>query len=152
MTTSLAVTSLAQLPPAELAADREKKRADLARLTVEVEQVEAALAIQARAAKPHKTRSGRQSKPGSSRKRVLDIVGSSDGPVSPAQIKHAMAEHGKTLSGGGLYQLIKRLVDDGELHKIANGAYTLPAHNGADPSGPTENGDRPTVYRAIAPE
>lgn len=139
MTTSLAVTSLAQRPPTELATDREKKQADLARLTVELEQIDAAMALQARAGKPQRARSGR--KQGNSRKRVLDIVGASDEPVSPAQIKHAMAEQGKTLSGGGLYQLIKRLVEDGELHKIANGAYTLPASNGSDPTHrPTENG------------
>ncbi len=148
MTTSLAVASLAKQSPVELANDREKKQAALARLTVEIEQVDAAIALQAREAKPPRTRSGR--KQGNSRKRVLDIVASSDGPVSPAQIKHAMAEHGKTLSGGGLYQLIKRLVEDGELHKIADGEYTLPARNGDDPSGPTENGASARLSSAVA--
>jgi hypothetical protein len=122
------------------AAAREKARTDLARLTVELEQVEAALALQARAAKPHRSRSGR--KQGNTRKRVLDIVASGDGPMSPAQIRQVMTEQGKALSGGGLYTLIKRLVDEGELRKIADGQYTLPTPNETDSTGPTQNGAR----------
>jgi hypothetical protein len=147
MTTSLAVQSLAKLSPAELESTREKARTDLARLTVEVEQIDAALALQARASRPHRSRSGR--KQGNTRKRVLDIVGSSAEPMSPAQIKQIMTEQGKALSGGGLYTLIRRLVDEGEVTKVANGQYTIAAPNGTDP-GPSENGASARLSTAVA--
>jgi len=145
------VTALSERPTAELEAMRDKARADVGRATVELELAEQALAHQARAAKPHRARSGR--KQGSTRKRVLKIIAAHDGPISPSQIRLAMSEEGKTLSGGGLYTLMRRLVDEGELHKIANGAYTLPANGSDQTHRPTENGasGAPSPLRA-APE
>jgi hypothetical protein len=60
MTTSLVVTLLAERSPAELGGIREKARDDLARVRVELEQVEAALALQAWASRPHRSRGGRK--------------------------------------------------------------------------------------------
>jgi hypothetical protein len=101
---SLVVTLLSERSPAELESIRDKAQADLARLMVELEQVEAALALQAKAAKSQRSYATHRpaGKAGSSRNRVLKIVAASDGPISPSQIRHAMAEQGgRTLSGGG---------------------------------------------------
>lgn len=139
---SLIVTLLSERAPAELESIREKAQADLARLTVELEQVEAALALQARAARGQRFQGHRPAgKAGSTRNRVLKIVGASDGPISPAEIKRAMAEQGgRQLAGGSLYSMIKRLTEAGALQKIDDGQYTLPTRNGDHASEPTENG------------
>jgi Fe2+ or Zn2+ uptake regulation protein len=89
-------------------------------------------------ARPH----GRQTaKAGSTRQRILAIVGASTEPVSPAQIRHAMAEQGGFIpKGGSVYSMIQRLTEEGGLRKIADGQYTLPSRNGDAPTGATENG------------
>lgn len=143
MSPSLVVTLLSERSAAELASIRDKTAADHARLTVELEQIDAAIALQTRAAKGQRFQSGHRptGKASSSRNRVLKIVAASPEPISPAQIRRAMGEQGgRVLSGGGLYTLIKRLTEEGELRKIADGQYTLPSRNGDAPTGATENG------------
>jgi hypothetical protein len=152
---SLVVSLLSERSATELESIRDKARADLARLTVELEQIEAALVLQGKAAKGQRSYAAHRpaGKVGSSRNRVLKIVAASDGPISPAQIRHAMAEQGgHTLSGGGLYTLIKRLTEEGELRKIADGQYALPARNGDHASGPTKNGARDPLSTDARPQ
>jgi hypothetical protein len=155
MTTSLVVTLLAERSPAELESIREKTQADLNRLTVELEQVETAIAIQQRAMRSQRSAgsTATRGKTGSTRERVLKIVGASPQPMSPAEIKRTMAEQGgRQLAGGSLYATVKRLTEEGALHKVRDGLYTLPTRNGNAESGPTELGAHvPLSTVAVAP-
>jgi hypothetical protein len=150
---SLVVQLLAQRSPAELEGMRDRLRTDLNRLTVELEQVQAAIKAQRpRKASGH-TAPRRSHGKASTRERVLAIVAASEAPIGPAAIKRAMeAEGGFVPQGGSLYSTVKRLTEQGELHKVADGEYTLPALNGTD-AGPTENGARaPQSTAATASE
>jgi hypothetical protein len=138
---SLVVTALAERSPAELESVREKMQAELTRLTVELEQVEAAIALQQRVARG--SAPGRRGKTGKTRQRILEIVGESTEPVGPAYIRDALAAQGEDVpKGGSIYSMIQRMSREGDLLKIADGQYTLPARNGEQdiPQEPTEDG------------
>jgi hypothetical protein len=146
----LIVQLLSERSAAELEGMRGRLRADLNRTTVELDQVEAAIRLQNRPARSSSRSSGRRGK-ASTRQRVLAVVGASEHPIGPAAIKRAMeAEGGFVPSGGSLYSTVKRMTEQGELRKVADGEYTLPARNGADPSGPTENGASARLSTAVA--
>lgn len=140
---SYIATVLAERSPAELESIRDKARVELNRITVELEQVEEALTLQQRATKgrPQATKQPR-AKSGSSRERILKIVTASSGPMSPSQIRDAIAaEGGRQFAGGSLYAMIKRLTEEGALHKVSDGLYMLPSpDDDSSPHGPTENG------------
>jgi hypothetical protein len=123
----LIVQLLSERSTAELEGMRERLRADLNRTTVELEQVEAAIRLQNRPAR-NSQRSGARRGKASTRQRVLAVVGASDMPIGPAAIKRAMeAEGGFVPSGGSLYSTVKRMTEQGQLRKVADGEYTLPA-------------------------
>ena len=61
-------------------------------------------------------------------------------PVSPAEIRRALAAQGHPLSDSGLYTMVKRLTEKGELRKIADGEYTLPSRNGSEPASANGSG------------
>jgi hypothetical protein len=147
---SLVVTLLSERSPAELESLRENLRTEHARVTVELEQVEAAIAHQQRAAKGQRFGAGHRRKTGSTRQRILKIVGASSEPVGPAYIRDAMAaQGGKAPKGGSIYSMVQRMAREGDLLKIADGQYTLPVPNGTD-SGPTENGASARLSSAVA--
>jgi hypothetical protein len=125
----LVVQLLSERSPAELEETRERLQADLSRTTVELEQVEAAIKLQrgraSRSARPHA--SGQRGKSGRTRKRVLAVIGASKHPIGVAAIKRAMeAEGGFVPQAGSLYSTVKRLTEQGVLHKVGDGEYTLP--------------------------
>jgi hypothetical protein len=138
MQSSLVVKLLSERSTVELEGLRDSLRTEHARVTVELEQVEAAIAQQQRASKAQRF-GPRRGKTGGTRERILKIVGESAEPVGPAYIRDQMAAQGKAPKGGTIYSTVQRLARDGVLLKIADGKYTLPAQNGKD-SGPTENG------------
>lgn len=124
----LIVQLLSERSPAELEGMRERLRADLNRTTVELEQIEGAIRVQNRPARSNSPRSGGRRGKASTRQRVLAVVGASETPIGPAAIKRAMeAEGGFVPSGGSLYSTVKRMTEQGELRKVADGEYTLPA-------------------------
>ncbi len=147
---SLVVKLLSERSSAELESLRESLRTEHARVGVELEQVEAAIALQQRASKAQRFGTGRRAKAGSTRERILKIVGASAEPVGPAYIRDTMAaQGGKAPKGGTIYSTVQRLAREGTLLKIADGQYTLPAHNGTD-AGPTENGASARQSSAVA--
>ncbi len=123
---SLVVQLLSQRSPVELEGMRDRLRTELNRLTVELEQLEAAIKAQRpRKASGHSAR--RPHGKASTRERILAIVAASEAPIGPAAIKHAMeAEGGFVPQGGSIYSTVKRLTEQGELHKVADGEYTIP--------------------------
>ncbi len=150
---TLVVQLLSQLSSAELEDMRERLRVDLNRTTVELEQVEAAIRLQSRPSRSHRQGGARRSHgKASTRERVLAVVGASEAPIGPAAIKRGMeAEGGFVPTGGSLYSTVKRMTEQGELRKVADGEYTLPASNGSDPThGPTENGASARLSTAVA--
>jgi hypothetical protein len=150
---SLVVTALAERSPAELESVRGKMQAELTRLTVELEQVEAAIALQQRTARGQA--SGRRGKTGKTRERILAIVGESTEPVGPAYIRDALATQDEGApKGGSIYSIIQRMAREGDLLKIADGQYTLPSQNGpAEPNlGPTENEGGESLSTATHPQ
>lgn len=150
---SLVVTLLAERSPAELAGLRDKMQTELNRLSVELEQVEAALVLQARTAKPQPVGGGRRVGSSAIRKRVLEIVGASPEPISPAEIRSALAEQGGAQpAANSIYSIVKRLSAQGALRKVADGQYTLPTPNGNAVHGPTENGSGQPLSMAVPPQ
>ena len=126
-TASLIVTLLAERSTAELEGIREMMRADLSRLQVELEQIEAALALQ-QAARSQRSPSGAPShgKMGAARQRILAIVG---------DIAQALDEDGgPPVPPGSLYSAIRRLRQEGTLDKVGHGVYALPSRNGIKPA------------------
>jgi hypothetical protein len=127
------VSLLAQRPESELREIREKARAEVARLHVEIEQIEQALAKQAqhqarRSARPNR----RKSTSGGTRERVLTVVGAAtEDTTSPAQIVAAVRAQGVTVSSAAIRNMIRRLVDEGEIVRIREGAYKLTSRNGS---------------------
>ena len=121
---SLVVQLLSERSAAELEGMRDQLQADLNRANVELEQVEAAIRLQNRPARSqHPARRGKSN----TRKRVLAIVAASEKPIGPAAIRRAMeAEGGFVPSGGSLYSTVKRMTEQGALHKAGDGEYTLP--------------------------
>jgi|GEM_PF-6647622 len=122
----LIVQLLSERSAAELEEMRDRLHADRNRTTVELEQVEEAIRLQNRPARS--LRSGSRRGKASTRQRVLAVVGASETPIGPAAIKRGMeAEGGFVPSGGSLYSTVKRMTEQGELRKVADGEYTLPA-------------------------
>jgi hypothetical protein len=125
---SLVVQLLSERPSAELEGTRDRLRNDLNRITVELEQVEEAIRLQSRPARSSHRPGGHRSRGKvSTRERVLAVVGASDRPIGPAAIRRGMeAEGGFVPTGGSLYATVKRMTEQGELRKVADGEYTLP--------------------------
>jgi hypothetical protein len=139
---SLIATLLAERPTEELEALRDRAHAERARVDVELQQFEEALALKARRA-PRSTgqRSG-VARPGVTQKRILAAVRRFDGPVSPAQIIAEMESRGSTPSKGSIHNTIGRLVKNGLLTRLGEGQYQLASRNGSSAesdAGPTEN-------------
>jgi hypothetical protein len=155
--TQYVVSLLAERPEDELRAIHEKARAEVARLQVEIDQIEQALAKQAQQQARRSPRpSRRKTASGGTRERVLEAVRGADDTISAAQIIAALRESGSSVTSGAIRNMVRRLVDDGEIVRIREGAYKLTSRNGSDAeptSGPTENGAHvPLSTVAVAPE
>jgi hypothetical protein len=141
------VSLLAQRPAHELQESRDKARAEVARLTVEIEQIDQALAKQGqRQSRRSGPRGRRKGVSGGTRERVLDAVRSApEDTITPAQIIAAVREGGAIVGAPAIRNMIRRLMDDDEIVRIREGVYKLASRNGSSVesnSGPTENGNR----------
>lgn len=147
---------LAERPAHELLESRAKAQAELARLTVEVEQIDQALAKQAQQqARRPGTRGRRKGASGGTRERVIQVVRAAPGDtISPAQIIAAMRADGSSVSSGAIRNMIRRLVEEGDIDKVREGVYKLASRNGSSPPnpGPTEiEGHGPLLTDLEAP-
>jgi hypothetical protein len=152
---SLIVSLLAERPTEELEALRDKARLEQARVEVELQQFQEALALKMRRAPRPAQRDGRPARPGATQKRILDAVTGSDRPVSPAEIIAEMESHGTTPSKGSIHNTIGRLVKNGLLVRLGEGQYQLASRNGAVPDaepGFSENGAGEPPSTATPPQ
>ena len=140
------VSLLAQRPEHELREIHQKAHAEVERLKLEIELIEQAIAKQAQQAARRAPRPSRRraSASGGTRERVLNAVGAGNGDtVSPAQIIAALRSDGSSVTAGAIRNMIRRLVDEGEVVRIREGVYKLASRNGSSAesnAGPTENG------------
>jgi hypothetical protein len=139
--TSLIVSLLSEQPTEELEALRDKLDAEGARVAVERQQVDEALALQSRRASTSvRSTAGR---PSGTRKRVLDVFARTAGPMSPAEVIAALEADGGSPSRGAVHNMIGRLVESGEVRRIGEGRYELASRNGGEVAafpGLSENG------------
>jgi hypothetical protein len=94
---------------------REDVRAELARLTVEAEQIDQALARKNRRAR---TGGGRLS-----REQVFDLVMAARNPLTAAEVHQAINEAGIHVSLNAVRNHLTRLEEDGRLLRTAGGAF-----------------------------
>ena len=152
---SLIVQLLAQRPTPELQRARDQMRADISRLTVELEQVEEALTRQSRRT-PRSARLPAQ--PGGTKKHILDVVDAHSEPLLAAAIHEALEQEGFTGSRGTVHTTLGRLVNAGTLEKIGEAGslrYQRPSRNGASAaasSGPAKNGATESLLPATGPQ
>jgi hypothetical protein len=139
MTSSLIVSLLSERPTDELTRARDKMRAEVARLTVELEQVEEALA---RAARKGGKTPKRTAKAGTARAQVLDYFRRNDRPLSPAEVYGALRLEGFAGSKSAIYNAFGKLHADGEIAKVNDGQYVLASRlairNATASDGPAE--------------
>lgn len=125
------ISVLAQLPREELEKLRTRAETDYRRIGVELEQLDAALAQQAR-------RDGRglgRGPGGETRQLVLKAVASFSEPSTPAQVVDAVKASGALVSKGAVRNMVQRLTKEGDLERVADGLYRL-----AGPRPPTDYG------------
>jgi len=151
------VSLLAERPEHELREIRGKARADVDRLLVEIDLMDQALAKQAQQAARRTPRSTRRaSASGGTREMVLNTLGAAGGDTtSPAQVIAALREGGSTVKSGAIRNMIRRLVDEGEVVRVGEGAYKLPSRNGStgeSHTGPSENGASEPPFTAAQPQ
>jgi hypothetical protein len=146
MSQSIIVSLLADRPREELQRLEEEARAAQRRISVELEQIEAARALQTR----REGSAGSRGRRGKTRQLVLQAVGASSGPSSPAGIiAHIFATAEKAPSKGAIRNMIGRLTEEGDLVRKGEGEYELsPAvevgfslpPNGSEPRGEDREG------------
>jgi hypothetical protein len=127
---------LAARPEHELRELLDKTAAQLKRLEVEIEQLQDALARQARRSGRGRAGGGRSN----IRERVFEILERAPGPLTPKQILAAMGED--TPRREALYNTLSRMASEREgLLVRADGAYKLAGRDVA-PSGDVSNPDQ----------
>jgi hypothetical protein len=151
--TQYVVSLLAERPEYELRTIHEEARAEVRRLQVEIEQIEQALAKQAqRQARRAPRPSRRKTASGGTRERVLQAVRNADDTISAAEVIATLHAGGSSVTSGAIRNMIRRLVDDGEIVRIGAGAYKLTSRNGSSAesnAGPTENGTGQPLSAAV---
>lgn len=142
---SLVVSLLAQRPEAELQELRDKAQSELARLQVEIDQFDEALAKRSRRGggtrQVPRPRTGRTTR-GNTKKLVENIFKSQpDMDLSPAAVVRTLEEQGTPPSSpSAVYNGIRRLKEVGTILQVGEGLYRLASQNGAGQApGPTEN-------------
>ena len=153
---------LAERPESELRkmlagaqATRDRLEADIARVGVEVQLIEEALAKQTRRGSRSASRGTGSTRRGT-RDLVLDAFAETvPGPSSPAQIVQAAHAQGATVTGGAIRNMIGRLVDEGLIDRVGEGEYNLASRNGVHPdapSGPSENEAGDPLFAGTEPQ
>jgi hypothetical protein len=115
---------LAQRSVEELEAMRDKASEVMEASKAELSWIEDALA---RKTQKHQRRTARK---GDTKKRVLDYLAAAAEPVGPAEVRDALNAAGADIGGSTIYNTFKRLVDAGEIVRVDEGLYSLPARNG----------------------
>jgi hypothetical protein len=128
------VTLLSSRPSGELESlrkrmksEREKLTEEIARIDIELRQVNDALARQTRR-KPAKGARAAAAPP--AWVRVLQVIESADGPVSPADAAAALQQSGYKGTKSAIYNAFKRLSDAGKIEKVGDGLYKFASSNG----------------------
>jgi Ferric uptake regulator family len=150
MAHSLIVDLLAERPERDLRELREQAVAVRQRVSVEIEQIDEALAKQgrkrpSRAARPSPSPSPSRPSPapaGATRQRILRII-RDEGQTSPAEIVALSKQQGKPLGKSSVYNMLKALTDTGVIVRVSEGVYELASANGSSPSKPST--DAPSV-------
>ncbi len=141
---------LAERPEAELRkmladaqTNRARLEAEIARVGVEVDLIEEALAKQARRSLRSASRGMRSTRRGGTRDMVLDAFAeTASAPTTPARVVQTVQAEGATVTAGAIRNMIGRLVEEGMVERIGEGEYKLASRNGVQPDappGPSEN-------------
>jgi hypothetical protein len=112
---------LAALDEPDLLAMREVNRQELARLTVEAQQIEQALTRKSR-------RNGRGIRSGGgqvTRAQVYELARDAAQPVTAPVVTRLFADRGIDTSVNAVRNHLVRLVDDGKLMRLEDGSYTV---------------------------
>src|SRR5688572_5271234 len=96
---------------------RDARKRELARITVEIDQIEEALA--------RKTRRQRTGGGKLTRDKVYDLVWFDGKALTVAEVKDLVAENGITASLNAVRNHLNRLVDDGRLARYTEGRFGL---------------------------
>lgn len=115
------------------------------RLRVELQQVEDALARQARRPARSQRSSGQMDgKAGNTRQRIVAVLHDASEPMTPSEILAALKRDGPERSRGAVHNMLARLVDSGQIAKLGEGRYELASRSNAlagEALVPSENGN-----------
>lgn len=135
MTPSLIVELLAERPEADLKRLRDRYIAQKRRIDVEIEQVDEALAKQSRRRGSRTAaRANGSYAPGSTRELVLKAL-RERGASTPAEIRAGFEQEGR--SAKSVYNMLKTLMDKGEIVRVDDGVYELASDNGSHAGEPS---------------
>lgn len=150
MAHSSIVDLLAQRSEQELQQLREQAVAQQERLQVEIVQLDEALAKQnrKRASRP----SSRGATGGTTRERVLRAISKLE-TASPSDIVVHSAKEGRPLPKGSVYNMLRTLLDKGDIERVSDGVYALSDGETATTQlpGPSANGSA-TAAAQVSPQ
>lgn len=121
---------------------RDSFRSDLARIQVELQQVEQALAKKAR--RGGRTPTGDRSDGDGSRRltrwQVFEVLQAQGRPMSPAEVKEALVAQGHTgLNTAQVRNHLTRLADKNKtVMRLSDLTYVVPSSNGTTPKNETD--------------
>jgi hypothetical protein len=72
----------------------------------------------------------RMTRKGDTKKRVLTFIAESPEPVGPAEVRDALNATGDPVGSSAIYNTFRRLQEAGEVVRVDEGLYELPARNG----------------------
>lgn len=156
MSSQYIVSLLAQRPSEELRDTVAKVEEEIARLQIEADQMRQALRLQAQQARRTTRPARRGSGSGDTRSQVLDAVRhASPNSITPAAVVAAVKAEGSSVTKGAIRNMLRRLVDDGEVERVSEGIYRLPSRNGSSPesnTGSPENEAEEPLLTAVRPQ
>lgn len=134
---SLVVTLLAERPEDELRDLRKKAQMELARVQVEVEQIDEALARKRRGSGARQGRRPRGTRSGNTVKLVENVFRSQpETEMSPSEVMGRLEDLGTPPSStSAVYNAVRRLQERGTIMKVDDGLYRLASRNGPPREG-----------------
>lgn len=155
-TSSLIVDLLAERPTHELERMREQARETASRLQVEMDQIEEALAKQARSKQVRRpSRQGTGSGSTGAKAKILEMLSTSAQPLSPAEIERGLAGAGIKTTRGAIHTALGRAMKAGQVKRVAEGRYTAASSGGdsrAATTGHNQNGAETLSFAATPQE
>jgi hypothetical protein len=142
--TSLVVQLLAQRPEEELQKLRDTASAELARLEVEIEQLDEALGKKTRRRSSRQTTRSRASRSkGNTKKLVEGMFRANPGEIfTPAGVRDALEDQGTPpSSSSAVYNAFGRLKQAGVIVPLGEGEYQLASRNGEGAESGTKHED-----------